>query len=354
MGEKIISGLQQVGIGVKDVHKAWSWYKKYFGLDIRVFEETAMAELMLPYTGGMPQSRHAALTVNMQGGGGFEIWQYTNRTPVAAEFEIMIGDLGIFAAKIKCKDVKATYDYYKAEGLDLLGKVNEQAGQGNFFVRDPYGNIFQIVSSDNWFMNEKKLTGGSYGAVIGVTDIDRSKEFYKNILDYDQVVLDETGVIADFTSLPGGNHKIRRVILIHSKPRKGAFSKILGTSQIELIQVLDHTPVKIFKDRFWGDLGFIHLCFDVQGMSLFREDCKAKGYPFTVDTGDSFDMGEAAGAFAYIEDPDGTLIEFVETHKVPILKKFGIYLNLRKRDPAKSLANWMLKALSFNRASDIK
>ena len=32
-------------------------------------------------------------------------------------------------------------------------------------------------------------------------------------------------------------------------------------------------------------------------------------------------MGEAAGHFSYIQDPDGTLIEFVETHKVPILKK---------------------------------
>ena len=39
------------------------------------------------------------------------------------------------------------------------------------------------------------------------------------------------------------------------------------------------------------------------------EECKAKGFPFTVDTGDTFDMGEAAGAFSYTEDPDGTLIE---------------------------------------------
>ena len=31
-------------------------------------------------------------------------------------------------------------------------------------------------------------------------------------------------------------------------------------------------------------------------------------------------MGDAAGQFAYIEDPDGTLIEFVETHKVPLVK----------------------------------
>jgi catechol 2,3-dioxygenase-like lactoylglutathione lyase family enzyme len=354
MNEKIISGLQQIGVGVNDVHKAWGWYKKYFGLDVRVFEETAVAELMLPYTGGRPQKRHAALAINLQGGGGFEIWQYTDRIPEAAGFKIMTGDLGIFAAKIKSKNVKATYEWYKAEGLDLLGGISEIAGTEHFFVRDPYNNIFQIVSSNNWFLNEKKITGGSYGAIVGVSDIEKSKEFYKDLLGYDEVIFDQTEIFPDLSDLPGGKNKFRRVILKHSKPRRGAFSRILGTSQIELIQVLDRKSVKIFQNRFWGDLGFIHLCFDIHGMELFREECKTKGCPFTVDTGNSFDMGEAAGAFAYIEDPDGTLIEFVETHKIPILKKFGIYLNLQKRDPGKALPNWMLKTLSFNKASDIK
>ena len=68
--------------------------------------------------------------------------------------------------------------------------------------------------------------------------------------------------------------------------------------------------------------------------------------------GNSFDMGEAAGHFSYIEDPDGTLIEFVETHKVPILKKFGLYLDLRKRDPQQILPDWMVKTLKFSRVKN--
>jgi catechol 2,3-dioxygenase-like lactoylglutathione lyase family enzyme len=354
MNEKIISGLQQIGIGVKDVHTAWAWYKKYFGFDVRVFEETAMAELMLPYTGGKPQKRHAALAINLQGGGGFEIWQYTDRIPVSANFDIGLGDLGLFAAKIKCRNVKATYEWFKSEGLNLLSEVHQKDGVEHFFVRDPFNNIFQIVGSTNWFQDKKIFTGGSYGAVIGVSDIEKSRKFYNVILGYDEVVSDVTAVFDDFSGITGGNHKFRRVILSHSKSRLGAFSKLLGTSQIELVQVLDREPVKIFYDRFWGDLGFIHLCFDIYGMDIIRQECKAEGCSFTVDTGDSFDMGEAAGAFAYIEDPDGTLIEFVETHKIPIAKKFGIYLNLVKRDHKKSLPNWMLKALSLNKANDIK
>jgi len=353
MNEKIISGLQQIGVGVKDVHNAWAWYKKYFGFDIRVFEETAMAELMLPYTGGKPQKRHAALTVNLEGGGGLEIWQYTERIPEPASFEIMIGDLGLFAAKIKCRDVNATYNWYKSEGLNLVSGIENQAASKHFFVRDPFNNIFQIVSSNNWFQDNGKHTGGTYGAIIGVSNIEKSKEFYNLILGYDQVISDETDIFSDFSGIPGGNAKIRRVILNHSKPRLGAFSRMLGQSQIELVQVLDRKPSKIFQNRFWGDLGFIHLCFDIFGMESIREECNSNGCPFTVDTGDSFDMGEAAGAFAYIEDPDGTLIEFVETHKVPIIKKFGWYLNLQKRDRKKTLPGWMLKALKFNKATDI-
>ena len=104
--------------------------------------------------------------------------------------------------------------------------------------------------------------------------------------------------------------------------------------------------------RFWGDLGFIHLCFDVQDMDGLRKKAEAGNHPFTVDSANSFDMGEAAGHFSYIEDPDGTLIEFVETHKLPILKKINWYLNLRSRKADKPLPNWMLKTLAFSRVKD--
>jgi hypothetical protein len=119
-----------------------------------------------------------------------------------------------------------------------------------------------------------------------------------------------------------------------------------------LIKVYDRTPAQIFENRYWGDQGFIHLCFDITNQKAMKELCAEKGYPFTVDSGEKFDMGEAAGHFSYIEDPDGALIEFVETKKIPIMKKFGWYLDLRKRDALKPLPDWMLKALKFNRVKD--
>jgi len=354
MKEKIISGIQQIGIGVSNIYEAWTWYKKYFGIDIRIFEEAAEAKLMTPYTGGKIRKRHAALAINLQGGSGFEIWQYVDRVPKAPDFSLQVGDLGIYAVKIKSKNVRSTYEWFKSEGLEIAGEFNDFDGHESFFVKDHYNNLFQIVPSNSWFRNEKKLTGASCGAIIGVKDIDISKTFYGSILGYDQVVYDQTGIFSELSSLDGGNNRIRRVLLKHSKPRIGAFSNIFGSSQIELIQVLDREPRKIYQGRYWGDLGFIHICFDIRGMELLREECKTKGYPFTVDTKNTFDMGEAAGAFAYTEDPDGTLIEFVETHRIPIVKKLGIYLDLMKRKPEKALPHWMLNLLSLSRVKSFK
>jgi catechol 2,3-dioxygenase-like lactoylglutathione lyase family enzyme len=357
MNQVVISGIQQLGIGVSNVAEAWKWYRKYLGMDIMVFEESATASFMLPYTGGVPQKRHAVLALNLSGGGGFEIWQYTDRVPKVPNFVPALGDLGIFAAKIKARDVHKTHSYFTSEKLKVSPLTTDPTGREHFFLTDPYNNIFQIIESQNWFGNEKKNTGSVYGVIIGVTDIEKSMKVYSDILGYDKVVFDSKGNFNDLESMHGGDSDFRRVLLQHSKPRLGAFARLFGESEIELLQVEGHTPRKIYEGRFWGDLGFIHLCFDIRGMEALNAACTKRGFPFTVDSfakqhGNSFDMGQAAGHFSYIEDPDGTLIEFVETHKVPILKKFGWYLNLRKRNPAKHLPDWIVKMLGIGRVKD--
>ena len=179
--------------------------------------------------------------------------------------------------------------------------------------------------------------------------MDTSIKLYKDVLGYETVDYDTTGEFGCFAGLPSGNKTFRRVQLSHKKNRVGAFAKLLGPTTIELVQEIGGNPRKIFENRFWGDWGFIHLCFDVQRMDALKKDCEKAGFPFTVDSDNSFDMGEAAGRFSYIEDPDGALIEFVETHKVPLMKKIGWYINLKKRDPEKSLPIWMLKAMKMSR-----
>jgi catechol 2,3-dioxygenase-like lactoylglutathione lyase family enzyme len=355
MKEYVICGIQQMGIGVVNLDEAWKWYIHRFGMDCRIFEEDAEAKLMLPYTGGQPRSRHAVLAFNLQSGGGFEIWQYKGREPLQIKEEIRIGDLGITACKMKTKNIRDAYDIFRKDGVTVLNTPSEDpSGKFTFFIKDPYGNLFQMVEGEGWFMEENKISGGTYGALIGVKDIDKARIVYSDILGYDKVVYDSTGIFPDFTSLGGGEYKCRRMLLRRSEPFAGPFSRILGQSEIELLCKADKPGKRIYEGRLWGDPGFIHLCYDMRGMDKLSEYCENKGFPFTVDSrksheGNSFDMGEAAGHFSYIEDPDGTLIEFVETHKLPVLKKIGWYLDLKKRDPYKPLPDWILKTLRFSR-----
>ena len=354
MKEYLICGIQQVGIGVTSVEEAWKWYIDNFGMDCRIFEEEAVAKIMLPYTGNEPRKRHAVLTMNLQSGGGFEVWQYTERIPLLKKDEIALGDLGILGCKIKVKNISAAYSFFKENGSHLLGEPAEDPkGHKTFFLKDPYGNMFQMTEAQDWFMNENKITGGSCGALIGVSDIEKAKTLYSDILGYNEVVYDTTGIFPDLSNLPGGKNKMRRVLLKCSVPFTGPFSNVLGQSTMELICSAGKPGKKIYENRFWDDPGFIHLCFDIRGMDELKAFCGEKGYRFTVDSkqahqGNSFDMGEAAGHFSYIEDPDGTLIEFVETHKLPVIKKLGWYLDLRKRG-SKPLPGWILKMLRFSR-----
>ena len=348
----IINGIQQIGLGVADAKEVFNWYRKNLGFDILVFEDESPARLMTRYTGDTVQERYALLALNMKGGGGLEIWQFTGREPKAPETQIRLGDLGINAMKVRCNDIKGVYAELKERQLPLLSELVQHPDLTfHFFFKDPWNNLVEVVSDSYEFCQTNAKCGGVLGAVIGVSDMEKSIQFYQKILAYDIIVSDRTGTFDEFECLSQEQGSFRRVLLKHSSRSVGGFGELLGPSEIELIQVLGDIPKRIYENRFWGDLGYIHLCFDIRGMKAFQDNASELNYPFTVDSADSFDMGEAAGHFGYIEDPDGTLIELVETHRVPILKKLGLYINLKKRSPGKPLSKWLIKMMRVHRVS---
>lgn len=345
-----IAAIQQVGVGTEDFRKSWDWYINMFGFDIKILEDDTVAERMLPYTGGQAQKRHACIAVNLQGGGGLEIWQYSERKPQSAGFRISVGDTGIFAAKVKCRDVEVFHEEISAKWDKCSPVSKDPSGKPCFYVEDLYGNTFQIIERKDIFIEDHKLCGGIAGALVGVTDMDRSKKFYQEVLGYDQVIYDVTGTFGDWSCMSGATERYRRVLLGKSEEPKGAFSGILGTNTIELVQPLERKPVKIYEGRYWGDPGFIQICYDVIGMDSLGEFCASKGCPFTVDScpdGEKFDMGEASGRFTYIEDPDGTLIEFVETNKVPIVGKLGLYIDMDRRNRFRQLPKFLFRMMGL-------
>jgi catechol 2,3-dioxygenase-like lactoylglutathione lyase family enzyme len=351
MNTPLISGIQQVGVGVTDVAKAWQWYRQVMGFDVPVFDDQAEAKLMINYTGGKVQSRHAVMALNMAGGGGLEIWQFTSRTPQDCAFRPEPGDLGIYAIRFKAPEVSKAHQWLQQQANAQVGPLSQLADGPGFWGVDPYGNAFQVADDTSWFSQTNKAVGGVAGVVVGVSDIEQSLPFYQSLLSPCEIIYDETDVFADIpTSVP--NQRFRRVVVRKNETPHGAFSQLIGNVQVELLQALDRTPRKLFANRFWGDCGFIHVCFDTLDMNALKERLGQKGYPFTVDSGGSFGMESAAGRFAYVEDPDGTLIELVETHKLPILKKIGWYLDLQKRKHQRPLPSWMVRMMGLGRVRD--
>ena len=132
----------------------------------------------------------------------------------------------------------------------------------------------------------------------------------------------------------------------------GGFGHLVGDSFIELVQALDREPNRTFKGRIWGDSGFVHLGLDVKGMKELGGKLTAAGHPFRCDSNEALSMGQTKVHCTYIDDVDGTLIEMIEVYKVPIIEKWGLFLNVEKRDPLKPLPAFMLKAMRFSRIKD--
>jgi catechol 2,3-dioxygenase-like lactoylglutathione lyase family enzyme len=350
MMAQYITGIQQAGIGVADAVQAKYLYRDLFGMNALIFEDKAPATLMTRYTGKKEHWRHAMLSLNMSGGGGFEIWQFISRTPQKAAHPPLPGDPGIFALKIKSRNVRAAHAFFSTNtNVTVTPVMRAPDERPRFWLTDLLGNHFEIVEGDEWFKKDKSICGGVAGAVIGVTNMEKSIHFYKDLLGIHEVTYKVTGPMTDTPYGQPPGQVFSRVLLKKELSAKGAFSKFLGAVQIELVEAKDSTPRRIFENRYWGDCGFIHLCFDVLQMDLLKTRFGSSGYPFSVDSQDSFSMGSAAGRFCYVEDPDGTLIELVETHKVPVLKRFGWYVDLQKRDAGKPLPNWMIGMLGLNK-----
>ncbi|MCH2198543.1 MAG: VOC family protein [Flavobacteriales bacterium] len=348
-----INGFQHIGVAVSDMDASLKFYRKYFGLDIPFFDSVAAAPLMQDHTRGDVITKRASMILNLAGGCAMEVIRATSFGPVGPKERPEMGDLGIYVTQVKCPDVEAAYNYCKSQdGLRMSDLRDRFDGSKTFFLHDLDDNIFQYVAGGDWYTPSKHISGGVVGCTIGVSDIDKAIQLYSDILGYDKVTLDETGVHAEWKDIPGGQRAHRRVVLEQTQPPGGGFAKISARNFIELVQDTERNAERIFKDRIWADLGFVHLGLDVRGMKSLGEALSKKGFAFRCDSNDALDMGNTKVHCTYIDDPDETWLEMIEVHKVPIVEKWGIYLNVAKRDPEKPLPDFMLKALRFSRIKD--
>jgi catechol 2,3-dioxygenase-like lactoylglutathione lyase family enzyme len=349
-----IQGMQHIGVATRDMDKSLKLYRKLFGMDVPFFDSVQDAPLMDSHTRGKTISKRASMVLNLQGGCAFEVLRAESFEPKAAGWQVGIGDLGITTVQIKTRNISRMH----AHARSLLGDdcdvhiTSTPWGEDTFYLKDCDGNLFQILQAKDWFDNNGHPSGGVLGCSIGVSDMQKSLALYADALGFDEVLFDETRAFEDWQHLQNGEQSYRRVRIAQSAPGAGGFGKLTGKTYIELIQAQDRPGKFIFEDRIWCDLGFAHLGFDVRGMEALGTDLAKRGVPFRCDTADAIGMGETKVHCTYIDDPDECWLEMIEVQKVPIIEKWGLFLDVQKRGQDEPLPRWMLKSLRFSRVKD--
>lgn len=349
-----IQGMQHIGVATSNMDHSLRFYRQLFGMDIPFFDSIQAAPLMDSHTRGNTITKRASMVMNLQGGCAFEVLRADSFEPVPATWQIAIGDLGITTVQMKTRSIHAMHVHARRIAGDACDETLTTTpwGAPTFYVQDPDGNRFQVLEAEDWFENNGHPSGGVMGCTIGVSNMAKALELYADILGFDQVLFDEQGVQSDWSHLPHGTEHYRRVRLTQSAPGSGGFGQLTGRTYIELVEALDRTGKFIFEDRIWCDLGFAHLGFDVRGMGALGKALDAKGFGFRCDTADAIGMGETKVHCTYIDDPDECWLEMIEVHKVPIIEKWGLFLDVQKRGADEPLPRWMLKALRFSRVKD--
>ena len=351
----VIQGIQHVGIAVSEMDASLKLYRKLFGLDIPFFDAVAAAPLMDSHCNGETIVKRASMVLNHQGGCAVEVISPTSFTPRGPVFNLAQGDLGIGCTTVKTPDIRVMHEHALSILPDSCDKelVMDPIGRLTFYMRDPDNNLFQILESDVWFTSTGHPSGGIMGCTIGVSDMESAFKLYCDILGYDKVVTDVQGAFDDWAHLPGGEENYRRVILAQTSPGTGGFASMMGPTTIELVQCQDRIGRFIFDERIWADTGIAHLGFDVRGMKELGTQLEKDGFGFRCDTNDALSMGDHTSVHCtYIDDPDECWIELIEVHKIPIIEKLGIFMDVQKRKPSQPLPKSMLHALRFNRIKD--
>ncbi|MDC0140265.1 VOC family protein [bacterium] len=349
-----IQGMQHIGIAVTDMDRSLRLYRQLFGMDIPFFDSVQEAPLMDSHTRGETILKRASMVLNLQGGCAFEVLQPTSFEPKPASWEIGLGDFGIAVVQMKTKDIVRMHKHaLQFDDVTCDDKLTRTPwGAPTFFLNDLDGNVFQILEASDSFAKTGHASGGVLGCTIGVSDMEASLKLYATTLGYSEVLYDETAVQCDWSHRPYGSENYRRVRLTQPNPGSGGFGPLTGRTFIELVQAKDRSGRFIFEDRIWCDTGFAHLGFDVRGMETLGKTLSKEGFGFRCDTADAIGMGETKVHCTYIDDPDECWLEMIEVYKIPIIEKWGLFLDVQKRGADESLPRWMLHALKFSRIRD--
>ena len=313
----MINGFQHVGMGVWDVDKTYAFYKNLFGYKIKLNDITIASKEMAPVVGNIETMR-MAMFMNAAGGGILEFIEHKSSPIRPFPEQAGYGSYGVLEIGFGVRAIDKVVDAFRAKGVSFLTPVCEIELEGGrrwryAYLKDPDGLLVQLVEDirPGAPVAKKPEVRGVVHVGVGVSDVDKSKAFYDKVLGFDRQVYDFDGRNPDLDPVSGGPFHVRTAILERSAANTAAIRE-LPSGTLKLIAVPDQKGAHIYKGRRWGDIGCMEFCMDVSQLEGTVEEAQAKGAPVYLKPCE-INMGSGSkGKVAYIRDPDGTIVEFVE------------------------------------------
>lgn len=262
-------GVHHVGMGVDD----YDLIKQFYSETLRfteVFSDFPEEEHDMDEVFRMPHVTFKGIMLQQEGGGVVsELIRMSNPVPRAIRRETRYGDIGVAKLTLAvsdvrqlCSDMKGTIDFCSdPKSVNLPGWSEYHF----VYAKDPEGNLFELASSSKF--NVAGLFGGVPWVGVSVSDLERSKAFYRRYLGFDTVIVAPhdsfTGQVGEISG--SKNTRVKSCVLSNSR----------GGEMLELFEVSNPSGRSMPFSSYWGDFGYLEValvCDDIHEMGNYFQD----------------------------------------------------------------------------------
>lgn len=300
-------GIHHIAIGVRNLNFVRPFYQDILEFN-KVFVDFPQAEY--PALDEVVRDPHpvyiAPLLYQEAGGIIVELTQMINPAPRSIRQDFRYGDIGLSKITIPVQDVEKLYQGLK-DSVNFCSKpkVAVIPGWGNYhlvFCRDPEKNLIEFVAGDK--LSVQNRFGGVQWVGVSVTNLERSISFYQKYGGFDTVFINSHGSFSGLVDeISGGNQtKVRSCVLANSK----------AGGMLELFEVMAPRGRSIPFATRWGDFGYLQVCLNgKQGADIIKIAAYFEKEGIEFISGPKLMHDERQGAFFYMKDPDGNMVEFL-------------------------------------------
>ena len=309
-------GACHVGIGVFNMEASLAFYRNILGL--KVLHDFSGEDKTMNEVIGRPAEMRVVMLGAIVGGACIKLVQFLpgkyahKALPVPTNRRW--GDVEYCELCFDVWNAETTHNLFVKKGAKPVMEVTKFSAlqpdgkeliSAYAYLKDPDG---ALVEFNNHWLDRKEVRGvdKSFDGIIrldhlgfGVTNMDRSKAFYQDVLGFNKVIYDIEGESA--MSKLVGERLNRRLVMLHNE-NDGAV--------IELIQ--PYPPYKarpLSPEARWGDLGVMEMGISVKDIEKHYRTLVKEKVQLMCPVGIVKELG---AEHVYIKDPDGLLIELIE------------------------------------------